>query len=94
MLRTTLTTLSFLSRNVASIGKLIKNVWIALHFRMSIPSSGARSFVPMSPRARCGNVRATLARIPLTTTVSITSDHCQYGGQEDEEERRNAAGGG
>ena len=70
ILRTTLTTLSFRSRNVASMGKDMKNVWIELHLSISRPSPLGKRLVPISPFALSKNVRATFARTPSISTVS------------------------
>ena len=67
----------------------MKKVCIALHFSMRSPSPGARDFVPMSPRARSRNVRATFARKPSMSTVSI-SDKRNQSGEDDEKKRKNA----
>jgi len=76
MLRTTFTTLSSRSRNVASMAKRMKHVWMELHLRMSIPSPSGSDFRPMRPLNRCQNVLATSARTPLISTNSFT--HSQY----------------
>lgn len=70
MLRTTLTTASFRSRNVASIGNDMKKVCIELHLSISSPSPGGRLLTPISPLARSKNVRAIFARTPSISTVS------------------------
>lgn len=75
MLRTTFTTLSFPSRNVAFIGNDMKNVWMALQRRISNPSPDGRHFLPIRPRILSRSVRATRARTPPTiTNSSITAD--------------------
>lgn len=74
MLRTTFTTSSCLSRNVASIGNDMKNVCMALHRRISMPSPGGSDLVPMRPFILAKSVRATLARTPITTAISSLSE--------------------
>lgn len=69
--RTTLTTRPSESTNVASIGKDMKKVCIALQRSMRSPSPGGSSFVPISPFARSANVRATFALTPSISTVSM-----------------------
>lgn len=73
MSRTTFTTWSLRSRKTASMGKLMKKVWMALHLRISIPVPRASPLRPMSPRIRSNSDRATSARTPWSSTVSTHS---------------------
>ena len=68
---TVFTTFPLRSRNVASIGNRMKNVWMQLHFVISIPLPDARPVRPISPRIRSNALSATSASTPLTVSCRI-----------------------